>query len=69
MSSIRILLLKKETKAIGYGVLGTVNGIGDFVSSAVVGILWVAFLPSYGFIYAAIFSLAGATIFAKTKLS
>jgi MFS family permease len=61
-------LLKKETKAIGYGVLGTVNGIGDFISSAVVGILWAAFLPSYGFIYAAIFSLVGAIILAKTKL-
>lgn len=62
------MLLKKETKAIGYGVLGTVNGVGDFISSAVVGILWAAFLPSYGFIYAAVFSLVGAIILAKTKL-
>ncbi len=34
---------------MGFGVLGTVNGVGDFVSSAVVGVLWTAFGTSVAF--------------------
>ena len=33
-------LLPAEVRGVGFGVLATVNGIGDFVSSALVGILW-----------------------------
>ncbi len=60
-------MLEKKSVTIGYGVLGTVNGLGDFVSSTIVGVLWTVFSPSYGFGFAALFSLAGAVILAKTK--
>jgi len=33
-------LLPAEVRGVGFGVLATVNGIGDFVSSAMVGLLW-----------------------------
>lgn len=61
-------ILEKKTKSIGYGVLGSVNGVGDFISSAVVGFLWAAFAPIYGFAYAAIFSFVGASILARVKI-
>ncbi len=60
-------MLEKKSVTIGYGVLGTVNGIGDFVSSMTVGVLWAVFSPANGFGFAAIFSLAGAVILAKTR--
>ena len=33
-------LLPAERRGTGFGVLASVNGIGDFVSSAGVGLLW-----------------------------
>ncbi|MCX8012409.1 MAG: MFS transporter, partial [Desulfobacterota bacterium] len=45
-----------------YGVLGTVNGVGDFISSLVVGLLWTSFGPAWGFGYAAIIGFVGTII-------
>lgn len=47
-------LLPEAVRGTGYGVLATVNGLGDFVSSVVVGLLWVTISPAAGFVYAAI---------------
>jgi MFS family permease len=58
------LLPDKTIRGTGYGVLSSVNGVGDFLSSAVVGLLW-AVNPALGFVYAAgMMALgAGALIF------
>ncbi len=53
-------LLPSEIRGSGFGVLATVNGIGDFVSSIVVGALWTAVAPAAGFVYGTVFMLAGA---------
>jgi MFS family permease len=44
-----------------FGVLGTVNGLGDFVSSAIVGLLW-GLSPVWGFAWAAGMMLIGAMV-------
>jgi MFS family permease len=51
--SVAAELLPKDVRATGYGVLATVNGIGDFFSSMIVGFLWTAVSPAAGFVYAA----------------
>ena len=38
--SLAAEILPKDVRGSGYGVLATVNGIGDLVSSVVVGALW-----------------------------
>ncbi|HEX2869387.1 MAG TPA: MFS transporter [Ignavibacteriales bacterium] len=48
-----------DTRGIGMGVLGTVNGIGDFIASAVTGLLWTSFSPAVGFGFAALMMLVG----------
>jgi MFS family permease len=55
-------LLPREVRGTGLGVLAAVNGAGDFVSSALVGMLWAAFpaTEAPGFFLAAAFQLAGA---------
>lgn len=58
--------IETEIAGTAYGVLGVVNGIGDFVSSLVVGLLWAAIGPATGFLYAAVVGLAGATLMART---
>jgi MFS family permease len=36
-------------KGTGFGVLQTVNGVGDFVSSTMIGVLWTVLSPAVGF--------------------
>lgn len=48
-----------ELRSTGFGVLATVNGIGDFVSSLVVGLLWSTFSPAIGFTYSLVLSILG----------
>jgi MFS family permease len=55
-------LLPTESRGTGFGVLQTVNGIGDFASSAVVGALWALISPVMAFGYAAILSAVGGII-------
>jgi MFS family permease len=55
-------LLPRAVRGSGFGVLATVNGIGDMVSSAVVGALWSAVSPAAGFLYAGVFALTGAAL-------
>jgi MFS family permease len=50
-----------------YGVLGVVNGIGDFASSIVVGTLWTVVGPAWGFGYAVVIGLAGTILMASTR--
>jgi MFS family permease len=46
-------------RSTGFGRLAAVNGVGDLLSSAIVGILWTAFSPAVGFSYALVMALAG----------
>jgi MFS family permease len=53
-------LVPEQVRSTGFGVLATVNGIGDFISSLVVGLLWTIFSPAVGFAYSFVLSLVGA---------
>jgi MFS family permease len=46
-------LLPDRLRGSGFGLLGGVQSLGDFASSAVVGLLWTAVSPTVGFAYAA----------------
>ena len=60
-------LLPEDVRGTGYGVLATVNGLGDFVSSVVVGLLWSIFAPAAGFAYSVILSVAGAIVIWRAR--
>ena len=49
-----------EVRSTGFGVLAAANGVGDLVSSAIVGALWTAVSPAAGFAYALVMTFAGA---------
>jgi MFS family permease len=55
-------LLPGNLRGTGYGVLAMVNGVGDFVSSFVVGLLWARVSPAAGFIYAGSLTLVGGIV-------
>jgi MFS family permease len=50
-----------------FGLLGVVNGIGDFVSSLVVGLLWASFGAPAGFGHAVLVGSAGTVTMALTR--
>ena len=53
-------IVPEEVRSTGFGVLASVNGIGDLISSAIVGALWTALSPTVAFSYAFIVTGAGA---------
>jgi len=59
--------LQAQVRGSGFGVLATLNGVGDFASSIIVGFLWSSVSPAAGFLYAAILCLAGAGIIYRVR--
>lgn len=57
-SALFARLLPDRLRGSGFGLLGGVQSLGDFASSAVVGLLWTAVSPIVGFAYAAGWMLA-----------
>jgi MFS family permease len=63
-NSTAATMLPAETRGTGFGLLATVNGIGDFISSALVGYLWAMVSPSAAMVFVIVMSLVGAAIIA-----
>jgi MFS family permease len=59
-------LAEAELRGTAYGVLGTVNGIGDLLSSVLVGALWTIH-PLWGFGYAAAAMALGAVVIFRLR--
>jgi MFS family permease len=58
--SLAAELVDKEQHGMGFGALATVNGVGDLISSIVVGALWTAFGTQVAFAYSTVLFGAGA---------
>jgi MFS family permease len=67
-SSTAAMLLPKEARGTGFGVLATVQGMGDFLSSTIVGFLWVLH-PALAMGFVISTSLIGAAIIAGNRTS
>ena len=52
-------LVDPAQHGMAFGTLATVNGVGDFVSSVVVGLLWAAAGPGLAMGYCAVLFAAG----------
>ena len=60
-------LVEESHHGMAFGVLATVNGIGDFISSIVVGVLWSAFGTGVAFSYSAVLFFAGALLVLQVR--
>jgi MFS family permease len=65
-SATAATLLPSSIRGTGFGILATVNGTGDLISSVVVGCLWGA-SPILAMSFVVITSLIGAGIIANTS--
>ncbi len=59
-------LVSEEHHGMAFGVLATVNGVGDFLSSIIVGALWTAFGTGVAFSYSATLFCVGAVLVFQT---
>jgi len=66
-ASVAATLLPPEVRGLGFGTLATVNGIGDFASSVIVGGLW-AVNPELSMGLVILASLVGAGMIARTGM-
>jgi Arabinose efflux permease len=57
-------LVVKDQHGMAFGVLATVNGVGDSLSSVIVGALWTAFSTAIAFGYSAFLFFTGAILIA-----
>jgi MFS family permease len=58
-------LAPTDQRGLAFGLLGATNGVGDLVSSVIVGLLWTAH-PALGFGYAALLMAVGAFVSRRT---
>lgn len=57
-------LVSEDHHGMAFGVLATVNGLGDFISSMIVGLLWSAAGTGVAFGFSAVLFVAGAVLVA-----
>ena len=59
-STLVASVLPDDLRGSGFGLLGGVQALGAFASSAIVGVLWAAISPTVGFLYAAAWMVTSA---------
>jgi MFS family permease len=55
-------MVEEESRALGFGALATANGVGDLVSSVMIGFIWTFVGYSAGFMVAAVIGAAGTIL-------
>ncbi|MEM4554968.1 MAG: MFS transporter [Candidatus Anstonellaceae archaeon] len=64
-SAIAGELVPEKERSFGFGILAAANGVGDFVSSFVVGIIWAVAGFSAGFAFSAAVGMLGLALLLK----
>ena len=60
-------LVDEKHHGMAFGVLATVNGVGDLISSIIVGALWTVSGPAIAFGYSAVLFAAGSVLIARIR--
>lgn len=62
-------LIANDQHGAGYGVMSSVDGIGDFLSSITVGLLWTYLSPAIGFLFGGILAVLATLVMSGIKLN
>ena len=62
-------LMREDQHGTGFGLMSAVDGLGDFLSSVTMGVLWALVSPNAGFAAAGILALASAAMLGMMPLS
>lgn len=61
-------MVPSQSRGTAYSLMGSVNGIGDFAASALVGTLWTAVSPAVAFACAGVLMFLGALLVLRNRL-
>lgn len=61
-SAVAAELIEDRSRGLGFGALATMNGIGDLISSILIGFLWAFVGYSAGFMVAAVIAALGTVL-------
>lgn len=62
-------LMHEDQHGTGFGLMSAVDGLGDFLSSIAMGVLWTLVSPNAGFAAAGVLALLSAAMLAAMRLS
>ena len=62
-------LMRDDQHGAGFGLMSGVDGLGDFLSSITMGVLWSVFSPNVGFAAAASLALVSAAVLSVMRLT
>ena len=60
-------LMLEHQHGTGFGLMSAVDGVGDFLSSITMGVLWTAVSPNAGFVSAGVLALVSAFLLAMMR--
>lgn len=61
-SAVAAEVIEEPRRGLGFGALATMNGVGDLVSSVVIGFLWAFIGYTAGFVYGAVVAAMGTAL-------
>jgi MFS family permease len=61
-------LIADDQHGAGYGVMSSVDGVGDFLSSITVGLLWTYLSPATGFLFGGVLAVIAAIVLFSIRL-
>lgn len=61
-------LIAEDQRGAGYGIMSSVDGVGDFLSSIIVGALWTYISPAAGFGFGGVLAILSALIMSRLRL-
>lgn len=68
-SAVAAELIEERERGLGFGALATMNGVGDLISSVIIGFIWAFVGYTAGFIVAAVIAAVGTILLMITSSS
>lgn len=62
-------LIAEDQRGAGYGVMSSVDGVGDFLSSTIVGALWTYISPTAGFSFGGVLATIACLMMLRLRLN
>jgi len=61
-SAVAAEMIEDRSRGLGFGALATMNGVGDLLSSVIIGFLWAFVGYTVGFVFAAVVAAIGTVL-------
>jgi MFS family permease len=66
-SAVAAEMIEERSRGLGFGALATMNGVGDLVSSVIIGFIWAFVGYTAGFVFATVIAAIGTVMLILTS--